>query len=65
MTYHLTLEASYRLHERLGMILGDRPATPAIFEHVAAGALRWQRKNDPRSQTTPHHGPKSPILEAA
>jgi len=29
MTYHLTLEASYRLHERLGMILGDRPATPA------------------------------------
>jgi len=27
-------------------------------------ALRWQRKNDPRSQTTPHKGPKSPILEA-
>jgi len=27
-------------------------------------ALRWQRKNDPHSQTTPHKGPKSPILEA-
>jgi len=64
VTYHLTLEASYRLHERLGMILGDRPATPALWEHVAAGALRWQRKNDPHSPTTPHHGPKSPILEA-
>jgi len=64
MTYHLTPEASYRLHERLGMILGDRPATPALWEHVAAGALRWQRKNDPHSPTTPHEGPKSPILEA-
>ena len=64
MTYHLTPEASYRLHERLGMILGDRPATPALWEHVAAGALRWQRKHDPHSPTTPHEGPKSPILDA-
>lgn len=64
MTFNLTPEASYRLHERLGMILGDRPATPALWEHVAAGAFRWQRKNDPHSPTTPHRGPKSPILEA-
>ena len=64
MTFNLTPEASYRLHERLGMILGDRPATPALWEHVAAGAFRWQRKNDPHSPTTPHEGPKSPILEA-
>ena len=64
MTFNLTPEASYRLHERLGMILGDRPATPAVWEHVAAGAFRWQRKNDPHSPTTPHEGPKSPILEA-
>jgi len=64
VTFNLTPEASYRLHERLGMILGDRPATPALWEHVAAGAFRWQRKNDPHSPTTPHEGPKSPILEA-
>jgi hypothetical protein len=64
MTINLTAEASYRMDERLGMILGDRPCPPALWEDVAMAALRWQRKHDKDAETTPHTRPQSPILEA-
>ena len=64
MTINLTTEALYRLQERLGMMLGDKPATPHQWEQVAMAAFRWQRKNDPNSQTSPVTGPVSPILKA-
>lgn len=64
MTLHLSPEASYRLHERLGIILGDRPCPPALWEEVAMGALRWQRKHNKDAVTTPHKRPASPVLEA-
>lgn len=64
MTLHLSPEASYRLHERLGIILGDRPCPPALWEEVAMAALRWQRKHDKDAATTPHKRPASPVLEA-
>lgn len=64
MILNLTTEVQYRLQERLGMMLGDKPATPHQWEQVAMAALRWQRKNDPNSPTSPVMGPVSPILEA-
>lgn len=64
MTLNLTQEAIYRLNERLGIMLGDKPATPHQWETVAMAALRWQRRHDNNSQTQPVTGPESPILEA-
>jgi hypothetical protein len=64
VTIHLTAEASYRMEERLGMILEGRKCPPALWDEVAMAALRWQRKHDPRSPTTPHNRPESPVLDA-